>query len=110
MDYMCESKYIFVESTRNDREQQIDRLIMYAILFNTRLRKGINKLYKDVQQVKFWDKESDFERKIYMNMKKWEARHPIIGIILCTILGGILISLIAGIILEAGINVYCYIH
>lgn len=33
-------------------------------------------------------------------MKKWEVRHPIIGIILCTILGGILISLVAGIVLE----------
>ena len=33
-------------------------------------------------------------------MKKWEIRHPIMGIVICTILGGILISLIAGIILE----------
>ena len=34
-------------------------------------------------------------------MKKWEARHPITGIVLCTISGGIFISLVAGIVLEA---------
>jgi len=40
------------------------------------------------------------EQRIYEKMKKWEIRHPIMGIVICTILGGILISLIAGIILE----------
>lgn len=49
----------------------------------------------------FWNKESNWEQKLYGKMKKWEGRHPILGIVLCTILGGILISLIAGIILEA---------
>ena len=33
-------------------------------------------------------------------MKKWEKRHPIMGIVICTMLGGILISLAAGIILD----------
>lgn len=41
------------------------------------------------------------EQKIYEKMKKWEARHPITGIVLCTISGGIFISLVAGIVLEA---------
>ena len=104
MDYTCESNYIFVERTRNDREKQADRLLAYAALLNKRLFKKINKLYKKVRWITFWDKESGIEQTIYMNMKKWESRHPIIAIILCTILGGILISLIAGIILEAGIN------
>lgn len=49
----------------------------------------------------FWNKESYWEQKTYGKMKKWEARHPITGIVLCTILGGILISLVAGIVLEA---------
>lgn len=106
MDYIREDECILKGSTGNGREQQIDRLMAYAMLFNTRLQNEINKLNKDVQQVKFWSKESDLEQKIYKNLKKWEARHPIIGIILCTILGGILISLIAGIILEAGINFF----
>lgn len=44
--------------------------------------------------------ESALEQRIYEKMKKWEIRHPIMGIVICTILGGILISLIAGIILE----------
>ena len=35
------------------------------------------------------------------DLKKWEERHPIMGFLICTILSGILISLIAGIILEA---------
>ncbi len=48
----------------------------------------------------FWDQESALEQRIYEKMKKWEIRHPIMGIVICTILGGILISLIAGIILE----------
>lgn len=50
---------------------------------------------------KFLDKESELEKRIYVKLKKWEERHPIMGIIICTILLGILISLLAGIILEA---------
>lgn len=49
----------------------------------------------------FLEKEIDWEKRIYVKLKKWEERHPILGIIICTILLGILISLIAGIILEA---------
>ncbi len=49
----------------------------------------------------FWDRESDWETTIYNWLKGWEKRHPISGIILCTILSGILISLLAEIILKA---------
>ncbi len=54
--------------------------------------------------LKFWDRESALEQKIYKRLKMWEERHPIVGIVIFTILGGILISLAAGIILEAFIN------
>ncbi len=48
----------------------------------------------------FLDKESKREQKIYSKLKGWERRHPIMGIVLCTILGGILVSLVASIIFE----------
>ncbi|MDD3362760.1 MAG: hypothetical protein PHW34_13915 [Hespellia sp.] len=57
-------------------------------------------------KLKFWEKESMCEQKLFAKLKKWESRHPIIGIFICTILGGILISLVAGIILEAVVMGY----
>lgn len=47
-----------------------------------------------------WEKESEWEQKIYGKMKEWERRHPLIGMMLCAVLGGILVSLIADIILQ----------
>lgn len=48
----------------------------------------------------FWEKESKWEQKKYNKLKKWQRRHPIMGIAVCTILCGILVSLAAGIVLE----------
>ena len=83
---------LYVEKCKsNSKEESLKRAIMYSVLL------------KDVKRrpVTIWDRESNFERRIYSKLKKWEYRHPIIGIVICTILGGILVSLIAGIILEA---------
>ena len=49
----------------------------------------------------FWDKESCLEQKIYGMMTKWKVRHPIMGIVLCTILGSVLLSLLTEIIIDA---------
>lgn len=54
----------------------------------------------------FWNMESGWENKLYLKFKKWESRHPLMGIFICTILGGIFISLVAGIILEAMMLVF----
>lgn len=80
------------------------RLLMYASIFQTLMR---DKDECDVRSGKkhfiklFWDKESKWEQRIYHKLEEWERKHPIIGIVLCTVLGGILISLLASIILEA---------
>ena len=49
----------------------------------------------------FLEKESNLERRIFQKFEEWEKRHPLLGIFICTVLMGILISLLAGIILEA---------
>ena len=86
---MDPTKEIYVETCNsNFKEQTLKRVIMYNMLLQNVKRRPIT----------IWDRESNFERMIYL---KWEYRHPIIGIVICTILGGILVSLIAGIILEA---------
>lgn len=89
---MDSDEEVYVENCKkNSKEQSLKRAIMYI------------QLLKDVKRrpITIWDRESNFERRIYSELKKWEDRHPIIGIVICTILGGILLSLVAGIILEA---------
>ena len=98
---------IHIEITRNNREKQICRVLMYMMLLHRKISEDSAKEKTMVVSEQknpitvFWNKESNWEQKLYGKMKKWEGRHPILGIVLCTILGGILISLIAGIILEA---------
>jgi hypothetical protein len=99
MDFTYEGMLISVENVPYVRKQQIDRLWTYYNKLAVMHVKKVS-LDENVQQVGFWDKESNLEKKIFRKMKKWEMRHPITGIILCTILGGIFISLVAGIILE----------
>lgn len=106
MDYIFNNMQIHIEDTRNNRERTKCRLLVYMILLQTRIFRQFIKENNTVSDKEgdlaaFWNKESYWEQKIYGKMKKWEARHPITGIVLCTILGGILISLMAGIVLEA---------
>lgn len=87
-----------------EQENLNSRLRMYAKMFQTFM---CEKDEEDVRSGKkhfikiFWTKESKWEQRIYHKLKEWERKHPIIGIVLCTVLGGILISMIAGVILEA---------
>lgn len=97
---------IHIGTIRNNREEIEFRLLAYKIMIQTRKfsqspKETITASDKEKCLAAFWNKESYWENKIYSIMKRWEARHPIIGIVLCTILGGILISLVAGIALEA---------
>ena len=92
MDYMYDGIDILDENLESARKRQMFRILVYY----QRLCLYSNSL----QTPLFWDQESALEQRIYEKMKKWEIRHPIMGIVICTILGGILISLIAGIILE----------
>ena len=103
LDYYIKQFAITVETTNleNVRRMQLQRCIDYYI----RIVGQSYNLKKDIYEKKtlkqLLDKESDFEKRIYEKMKKWEERHPIMGIVVFTILMGILISLLAGIILEA---------
>lgn len=97
---------IHIENARNNREKQIYRIQVYLMLLQREIYKSSTKektMFSDQKShiTVFWNKESNWEQKLYGKMKEWERKHPILGIVLCTILGGILISLIAGIILEA---------
>ena len=106
MDYIFNNMQIHIETARDNRDRTKYRLLIYMILLQERIFRQLIQENDTVPDKEgdlavFWNKESYWERKIYGKMKKWEARHPIIGIVLCTILGGILISLVAGIVLEA---------
>ena len=106
MDYIFINMQIHIETARDNRDRTKYRLLIYMILLQERIFRQLIQENDTVPDKEgdlavFWNKESYWERKIYGKMKKWEARHPIIGIVLCTILGGILISLVAGIVLEA---------
>lgn len=101
MDYMYHDMIVEVKTAQ---ENSNTRLWMYAKMFQTFM---CEKDEEDVRSGKkhfikiFWTKESKWEQRIYHKLKEWEIKHPIIGIVLCTVLGGILISMIAGILLEA---------
>lgn len=104
MDYMYDGIYILDENLESARKRQMFRILVYyqrLCLYSGGTIVGEKKLDSNsLQTPLFWDQESALEQRIYEKMKKWEIRHPIMGIVICTILGGILISLIAGIILE----------
>lgn len=95
---------IFIEDMESGRESQTVRMLAYfrkLCLHTSGTMTCEKKLGSNCLQISlFWDKESALEQRIYGKMKKWEKRHPIMGIVICTILGGILISLVAGIILD----------
>lgn len=100
MGYIYNNRLLEV---KNLRENQKRRLLMYdrklqALMFAKKEQDTIDEKKQFIAP--FWDKESKWEQKIYGILKKWERRHPIMGIVFCTVLVGILVSLIAGIILE----------
>ncbi len=103
MEYMSDNIYISAKTLRYAREEKYSRLFAYYILLQNRTAIDEKKSDSNIrlQLTMFWDRESALEQRLYGKMKKWETRHPIMGIVTCTILGGILISLMAGIILEA---------
>lgn len=108
MDYIVNdmNMQIHIEAVRNNREEMKNRLLAYMIplqmgMFSQSIEENNTVSDKKGRLAAFWNKESYWEQKLYGKMKKWEARHPITGVVFCTILGGILISLVAGIILEA---------
>lgn len=107
MEYMYDNIRISTEALICAREEQYSRLFRYYILLRNRITIDEKNLDSNIstQLTVFWDRESTLEQRLYGKMKKWERRHPIMGIVTCTILGGVLISLVAGIILEAIIMV-----
>ena len=101
MDYIYNDIMIEVKTVQENRNI---RLLRYAKMLPTLIcdkkecdEESGKKHFIDI----FWDKESKWEQKIYSKMQEWEGRHPIMGIAFCTVLGGILISLVASVILEA---------
>lgn len=77
MEYFFDNMQIHIENTRNNREKQIYRIRIYLMLLQSKISKSSTK-----EIVMFSDQKSHIA-------------------VFCTILEGILISLIAGIILEA---------
>lgn len=95
MDYVYYDMLIEAKTAQENLNSRLSMYVMYykIVLAARSRKKHFIKL--------FWDKESKWEQKIYNKLKEWEIRHPILGIIFCTVLGGVLVSLVAGIILEA---------
>lgn len=100
MDYMYHG--VTLEETMLRTRQNI-RLQMYNRRLQSYMKdkKEYEQSCEKTQQVDtFLDRESRWEQKIYGKLKQWEKRHPIMGIMCCTILGGILLSLISEVILQ----------
>ena len=77
---MDPAKEIYVETCKsNFKEQTLKRVIMYILLSQNVKRRPIT----------IRDRESNIERMIYWKIMIGEYRHPIIGIVICTRLGGI---------------------
>lgn len=100
MDYSMNQ--IIIEVHHDEGLEQFHRILAYCHAMKESMYGNSKKDNSHRTMLKkLWDKEIELEQRIYDILKTWEERHPIMGIILCTILLGILISLIAGIILEA---------
>lgn len=95
----------------NTLRKQSERLAAYSFLLGNKdlwvsAHKKRNFFNKIIHSIRHWgNRESRWEKKTYSILERWKNRHPLIAIFICTILGGIFISLVAGIILEATL---CY--
>ena len=100
MDYIMND--IIIEEQHYGRLKHFYRILVYYYAMK-KLTYGKSKIddSNDTLLKRLWDREINWEQRIYRKLKMWEKRHPIMGIVICTILLGILISLIAGIILES---------
>ena len=108
MDYVYNynDMQFFIETKNNIEEKMHRRLTYYRMYLYAYMVGKISKektegCVKKSKMSSFWDKESCLEQKIYGMMTKWKVRHPIMGIILCTILGSVLLSLLTEIIIDA---------
>lgn len=99
VDYSYFDLGIIEVNTECGRYAQLKRLCAYVEAL--RSMEMICESHRCQEKVGFWNRESNIEKRIYMKMKQWEDRHPIIGIVMCTILGVIFLNLVSGIILEA---------
>lgn len=77
------------------------RMYLYAYMVGKISKEKTEGCVKKSKMSSFWDKESCLEQKIYGMMTKWKVRHPIMGIVLCMILGSVLLSLVTEIIIDA---------
>lgn len=98
--------YITIDFISKKKQQKNIEQYYHILTYYYAMKKQMYNQYKidnnlDTLLKRFWNKEINFEQRLYGRLKNWEKRHPIMGIIICTVLLGILISLIAGIILEA---------
>lgn len=90
---------VFIEC--KERSSRKERLAKYTELINEKINENSNSTINKTLLKKIIDKESGFERRIYLRLKKWKENHPLIAILVCTILGVIVLNLLAGIVLEA---------
>ena len=108
MDYVYNYNDMqFFAETKNDIEERMQRrltyyrMYLYAYMVGKISKEKTEGCVKKSKMSSFWDKESCLEQKIYRMMTKWKVRHPIMGIVLCTILGSVLLSLVTEIIIDA---------
>lgn len=106
MDFILQDNFgkaiaVIEYNTKRDTQDQFDRLLEYyqRIISLSSQKNSELQLIRQLKQ--FWNEESNLEIRIYRKMKAWEERHPILGIIVCAVLGGILVSMLTEIILEA---------
>ena len=108
MDYVYNYNDMqFFAETKNDIEERMQRrltyyrMYLYAYMVGKISKEKTEGCVKKSKMSSFWDKESCLEQKIYRMVTKWKVRHPIMGIVLCTILGSVLLSLVTEIIIDA---------
>ena len=78
---------ILQEIKRFDKLSQLKHLLAYVDALRIIQDLSNVKVQSDnsIKRQSFWDMESDWEKRLYNKMKSCEARHPILGIIICTI-------------------------
>lgn len=82
------------------RQKQMERLQTYFYAVDKMKKRRKNILDKVIE------KESEVEIKIYRFLKMWEKKHPLLAIVLCTLLGAILLNLLTGVMVEAVIMMF----
>ncbi|HJB29363.1 MAG TPA: hypothetical protein IAA06_11295 [Candidatus Blautia faecavium] len=92
---------LYVDRKYEFERQQSERLYTYWKLLMKEYAGSQDKNTLGNRINNVLEKESMIEKNIYSSLQKWEKRHPILGIIICTILGAVFLELLIQIIMNA---------